>query len=40
MDGILKNPGQAIEALRDIGRQIQQGKGGNLNQLIDQFRRR
>lgn len=40
MDGILKNPGQAVDAIKEIGRQIQQGKGGNLNQLIDQFRRR
>ncbi len=40
LDGILKNPNQAIEAAREFGRQVQQGKGGNLNQLLDQFRRR
>ena len=40
LDGILKNPKQAIEAVREFGRQVQQGKGGNLNQLLDQLKRR
>lgn len=40
LDAVLKNPGQAVEAIKEFGRQIQQGKGGGLNQLIDQFKRR
>lgn len=40
MDALLKNPNQVIDTLRQIGKQIQEGKGGELNQLIDRFRRR
>ncbi len=40
LDGLLKNPQQAIDTIREIGRQIQQGKGGNLNSIIEQFKRR
>ena len=38
IDSVLKNPGQAVDALRELGRQIQQkGKGGGLDKLIDQL---
>ena len=40
MDSLLKNPGQAMETIREIGKQLQQGKSGSLNKLIDQFSRR
>ena len=40
MDGLLKNPG-AADAIREVTRQLQQGKGGAaINNLIEQFRRR
>lgn len=40
VDGLLKNPSQAVETIRDIGRQLQQGKTGGLNNLLEQFRRK
>ncbi len=41
LDSVLKNPGQAIDTLRQLGKQIQQGKGGEqINRFIDQFNRR
>jgi AsmA protein len=40
VDGLLKNPNQAVETIREIGKQLQQGKTGGLNSLIEQFRRR
>ncbi len=40
VDGLLKNPNQAVDTIREIGRQLQQGKTGGLNNLIEQFRRR
>ena len=41
MDGLLKNPNQAVDALRELGKQVQQGKGGPaLNNLLEQFRRK
>jgi len=41
VDGLLKNPDKAIDAIRELGRQIQQqGKGGGLDKLIEQFIRR
>lgn len=41
LDGVLKNPGQAIDALRQLGKQIQQGKGGDqINRFLDQLNRR
>ena len=40
MEGLLKNPNQAVETIRELGKQLQQGKTGGLNQLIDQFRRK
>lgn len=40
VDGLLKNPAQAVETIRDIGRQLQQGKTGGLNNLLEQFRRK
>ena len=40
VDGLLKNPGQAVNTIREIGRQLQQGKSGGLNSLIEQFKRK
>lgn len=41
MDSLLKNPNQAVETIRELGKQFQQGKGGEaLNNLLEQFRRR
>lgn len=40
VDGLLKNPTQAVETIRELGRQLQQGKTGGLNNLIEQFRRK
>lgn len=41
MESLLKNPNQAVEAVRELGKQIQQGKGGAaLNNLLEQFRKR
>ena len=40
VDGLLKNPTQAVDTIREIGRQLQQGKTGGLNNLLEQFRRK
>lgn len=40
VDGLLKNPSQAVDTIREIGRQLQQGKTGGLNNLLEQFRRK
>lgn len=40
IDSLLKNPGQAMETIREIGKQFQQGKGGGLNKFLDQFIKR
>jgi AsmA protein len=41
LDSVLKNPGQAMDTLRQLGKQIQQGKGGEqINRFLDQLNRR
>jgi AsmA protein len=41
IDSVLKNPGQAIDVIRELGRQVQQGGGGDgVNRLIDRLFRK
>lgn len=40
LDSLLKNPGKTVDTIREIGKQLQQGNTGGLNNLLEQFRRR
>lgn len=40
VDGLLKNPNQAVDTIKEIGKQLQKGNLGGLNNLLEQFKRR